>query len=155
MYTLRLEYREWSRERGRYIERDRDIERDTLKMPTCPTALFINSFAHFFALGAGFFFFLLVRFAAGLFSWPGQVGQVYCRFSLRDLLQQQQPSQQQQQPEQQLTTLALDRQHAGGVRLFHGLRNKNLNLKFYAALAPLAVAATATAVRRICVAITI
>lgn len=99
-------------------------------MPTCPTALFINSFAHFFALGAGIFLFLLVRFAAGLFSWPGQVGQVYCRFSLRDLLQQQ-------QPKQQLTTLALDRQHAGGVRLFHGLRNKNLNLKFYAALAPL------------------
>lgn len=76
----------------------------------------------------------------------------------------------QQQPEQQQQlTLALDRQRRRqqpqqqAERLFHGLRNKNLNLKFYAALAPhwaatatiaTASAATATAstvVRRICV----
>lgn len=73
---------------------------------------------------------------------------------------QQQPEQPEQQ--QQLT-LALDRQRRRqqpqqqqqAERLFHGLRNKNLNLKFYAALAPhwaaTATASAATAVRRICV----
>jgi len=67
-------------------------------MPTCPATLFINSFAHFFALGAGFLSVCRRRFA-------GQAGQVYCRFSLRDLWQQQLKQQQQQQ-----LMLALDQE---------------------------------------------